>query len=152
MLNRIRPALCVLALTLAAAALWPATPGYGHGDEEHEMPDLSEMPKDDFVLSDAMRLMNLSFQIVDTQGASIDTDPKAQKKVIRATNDAQRYLRTAVRRWAPDADFPNYADRALSAWQTLERAALEGDPAALEAGKFDLEFSCKACHNVYRNK
>ncbi len=139
-----------LAVGLAAGtALLNPELGSAHEGETHARPEAASMPADEFILNDAMRLIAADFGTLRTQGAGLG-DPETQAKVVRATENAQRYMRTVQRRWTADRGFTQYAEAFLKEWHAAEAAARAGDASAVEAAIPGIGASCKACHEVYR--
>ena len=136
------------ALTAALALLWSPA-GLAHEGETHAPPKAADIPADEFILNDAMRLIATDFGTLRNQGAQV-TDPETQGKIVRAAQNAQRYMRTVKRRWTPDRGFSQYADAFLHEWNEAETAAHAGDPAALGEAIGRIGGACKACHDVYQ--
>lgn len=139
------------AAGLAAAALLAPRPGTAHEGEAHLPPDLASLPLDEFVFGDAMRLIATDFSTLRNEGAGI-ADPEAHAKVLRATVNAQRYMRTVKRRWTPDRGFTTHADAFLTAWAQAEGAVRAGDAARLQGEIQAIGATCKACHEAYRDE
>lgn len=138
------------AVAAIVLTLVPPLSAQAHGDESHVAPDPETVPADDFILSDAMRLIAADFGTLRTQGGNLSA-PKTSEKVLHATQNAQRYMRTVKRRWAPDRGFRQHADAFLREWQAAEAAVRAGDSAGALATVSKIGGACKACHEIYRD-
>lgn len=144
--RKVSPRLVLAACLFTGAALLPLPPRPVYGDGAPQAGGAGNT----LVLADVMRLVGTDFGTVKREAGRIDTDERAAAQALEATQNAQRYLRVAVRRWAPDRGFQKFAQDALDAWRRTEHAVRSGDPLALKDTLAPLSGTCKACHDVYK--
>lgn len=106
-------------------------------------------PDDTLLLKDVMRLIGMDLGTLKREAGRIGQDELAGEKALNAARDAQRYLRVAVRRWAPDRGFRDFANASMEAWARTEDAVRTGNAAAVKDTLAPLGTTCKACHDVY---
>lgn len=97
-----------------------------------------------------MRLIAEDFATVRNAGSTIGMNAEAKAQALRATQNAQRYLRIAAARWAPDRGFHQAAAEAEAAWALAEAAARAGNADEVQALVERIGGSCKSCHETYR--